>query len=89
MRLINEFFEPKLKCDRVGHRWVSRNIRIRKPGDALSIATDYKAKQLKCSRCGLEGDPYDLEYITYYSSVTMPDSMWSELREKGYLILDK
>lgn len=88
IRAIKEFFNPKLKCERIGHNEAEIEKKIRKEGGGFrAVATDYKCKVKRCKRCHKESEPYDLKEYDSYTSVTMPSSMWDEIKEKGYLVL--
>lgn len=91
IRVFKEFFNQALKCERLGHDNIEQEIKIRKEPDSFSsrvVVEDYKAKIQFCKRCkGLEGEPYGLKYLTYYTSCSMPSSMWDDIREKGYVRL--
>ena len=92
MKILNEihyFINPKLGCKREGHKVKTRNIEIRIKSDGWRcVAEDYYAKIDVCSRCNQTlSEPYEKEYKTYWTSVSMPKSRWDELREKGYIII--
>lgn len=88
MRWLKEFFNPALFCERKGHDFKIVRGRVRKRDkDRISICVDYKADIRECKNCGKKELEKIVEYIEGYSSVTMPNSMWDELREKGYIIL--
>lgn len=85
---IKEFFNPELKCKRIGHDEKERSIKIRKDATLIVVVEDYKAKIKKCSRCNeILGEPYDLEYLQGIHSCGMPSEDWDRIREDGYLIL--
>jgi len=90
LQYVKEFFRPELKCERLGHCFdtVTRKIRKKPDYGRRVVVIDYKAKFLVCSRCRkIEGEPFDLKEIDWFSSCTMPESQWDEIREHGYLIL--
>lgn len=86
-RAIEEFFNPEMKCQRVGCNEIIVDRKIRKEEGFAAVATDYKCKIKECKRCHKKHEPYDLKQYNSYASVTMPSSMWDEIRDKGYLIL--
>ena len=88
MRIIKEFFNPKLKCKRVGHRMVNKPATIRRSSQSYgSICDDFYADIPVCSCCGKTDDPINEKYKTHWTSVTMPDSMWDDIRNNGFLVL--
>lgn len=88
-RFFKELFNKSLKCDRLGHKIKTDHIRIRKRSDGYGVCTDFKAKKDYCSRCGKHhSNPYELEELDTYTSVSMPSSYWDSIREDGYVIMD-
>ena len=89
MRWLKEFFNPSLKCQRVGHNPVVVKVTIRKPSNSFrTVARDYKADIGKCKRCGkVISEPCNLEFIDAWTSVEMPKYMWDDIRNNGYVIL--
>ena len=87
-RFFRELRSPALKCKRVGHRdaTVSRKIRRSVTGYNV-VVEDYRATFTVCSRCGREEGPQDEKQIDWFSSCSMPDYMWDDIREKGYVEL--
>ena len=49
---IKEFFEPTLKCARLGHNLKTRKYKIRERCNDWCVAKDYKAEIDTCSRFG-------------------------------------
>lgn len=89
MRFIKELINPSLKCERVGHNNLFKGITIRKASnEPWASCEDYRAKVKICKRCGQTTEPFDLIYLTCYSKVTMPTSMWNRMKEKGYIKVD-
>lgn len=88
IRKIKEFIIPRKKCQRIGHEEFDKEIKIRKEGGSFrAVATKYKAKIKECSRCfETLSEPFDLKEIDSCTSLSMPSTMWDEMREKGYLI---
>lgn len=86
MRIIREFFKPKEKCARVGHK---ERLRLRKTYREPDVNERYYAvfkceeEQEYCSRCKKplsEWKVTDREGFTGYS---MPSSMADRLRKNG------
>lgn len=89
MRWIKELFNPSLKCKRLGHNFDVVKIVIRRRSKVPGfICKDYFAEQKVCKRCGTKTPPQNEEYKDYWTSVTMPMSMWEEMDRKGYLRVD-
>jgi hypothetical protein len=88
-RFFKELFNSSLKCDRLGHKIKTSEIRIRKRSDGYGVCTDFKAKKDCCIRCRkLHSELYDLKELTTYTSVSMPLSYWDDIREQGYVVMD-
>lgn len=89
IQYLKELFSRKLKCQRLGHKMKTISIKIRKEGGGFrTVVTDYKAEKDYCTRCkGNQSEPKNLDYIMGYNKCSMPNNMWDELREKGYIIL--
>lgn len=90
MNFFKELFSPSKKCARLGHKTSEHKIRIRKDSkDWRMTVTDFNARIEKCDRCNkIIGSPFKLEEIESYTSCSMPNDMWQEMKEKGYLIMD-
>ena len=95
-RAITEFLSPKLKCERMGHRlrdhyFLIREERFKNPCDKYEngVAIERKAILSRCRRCGHEVVKHRERYGSSIHSLSMPDYMWAELKEKGYLKLDR
>lgn len=87
-RFLNEIFNPSLKCERLGHKTELKKVIIRRQNyTSLSVAIDYLATVDKCVRCGHCSCPRDEQFYDSYTSVSMPNSMWRELKREGYIIL--
>jgi hypothetical protein len=88
MRWLKEIFNRKLKCKRLGHKFITYDKKIRKKTHEWGrVAEEYKCKIDVCARCDLEKEPYNLEFLRGIQSLTMNTSMFDEMREKGYLII--
>lgn len=86
MRFFKELRTPSLKCARVGHKDKTTRQKIMKRG-WHEVASTYKADITQCTRCRRREGPTNEEFISSYSSVTLPSSDWDILRKDGYLIL--
>ncbi len=81
MIFLQELFNSALKCKRKGHKPKEVDRRIR------TGMRDYRQKAIICRRCGEVIDEISREHLETYTSVTMPQRMWDEIREKGYVVL--
>ena len=91
MRIVKEFFNPKLKCKRLGHLKKVETKKIRKECEwwRRAIAEDYSCKINICERCGkVLSVPYDLKYLGYWTSITMSSERMREMEENGYIFID-
>ena len=87
-RFFKEFFHPELKCKRISHKYIKHNYRIRvRSNEWREVAIDYRATRKECSRCHKKLKMIKKKYITYYTSVSMPESYWEKLDDDGFLIL--
>ena len=85
---IKEIFKPSYKCERVGHKVVVVEIKVRKDSALCgAIVTDHKAVQHKCKRCGKVLKTDIGEMINWYSSCSMASDRWDEIRENGFCII--
>lgn len=87
-RWFVEFFNPSVKCERLGHRMYDRSTTIMKRGHpqfSSIIATEYRCVIPTCKRCGYKEEPTKLKEKQAFNGVSMPTSDWDEIREKGYL----
>ena len=88
-RFFKELFDKKLKCERVGHRIGTHRFRIRKRSKGYGVCTDFKAKIDFCIRCrNYHPEPYDLEELTTFTSVSMPSYYWDSIDKNGYAVID-
>lgn len=88
MRWLKEFFKPSLKCERLGHNFETKRLIIRKLGrEPTIIAEDFAATENCCSRCNFKCPIITWQRKDWYSSVSMPNEMWDELHDNGYLIV--
>ncbi len=89
LRAIREFWNPSLKCKRLGHTSKPTTVKIRKKSHGRVVVKDYKAMLNICDRCGKKhGEPFNLKQIDWFTSCSMPSRMWEEIKSNGYLILD-
>lgn len=85
---LRELFSRRLKCEWIGHDMKEEQIKIRKKSNEWrEVVADFMATRHRCKRCGEAGEPKVVEKIDWFSSCSMPDSMWAEMKEKGYLVL--
>lgn len=49
------------------------------------VVADYKATQKCCTRCGYSEPTVIGEKVDWFSSCSMPDYMWDEMRKKGFV----
>ncbi len=90
IRAIKEFFNKGLKCQRLGHIPVAKRVIIRREGGAFAVATDYKAEIDYCKRCFKKlTEPKNEQYDSSCQSLTMPSDMFREMRDNGYIVIDK
>jgi hypothetical protein len=87
MRWLKELLRPARKCERVGHNctWVRRKIRRR--GEGRIVVEDFNATFDICKRCGKTDGPRDEKRVDWFTGCTMPNYMWEELDQKGYVEL--
>lgn len=86
---FKEIFNSRLKCQRIGHKMISEQVLVRKMSDEWrETVADFKATRRKCKRCGEITEPIVEEKINGFTGCSMPSSMWDEMKEKGYLILE-
>ena len=77
------------KCSIYGHDFYPIRVKIRKKGGGFRhVVTDYMATMQKCRRCGYAPDEVtDEKEVDYFTSCSMPQRMWDEIREKGFTVL--
>ncbi len=87
-RAWREFWCPRLKCIRLGHQFTPtlRLIR-RRSSEGRRVATDYHAIFRCCKRCGKESGPHKEVEVDWWSSCSMPDSMWDDIKRQGYVVI--
>ena len=95
MQKIKRFFlelrHPAKKCARVGCREVKTTKRIRREDNEIGsrvIARDFEAVFFRCARCGVERGPEDEKEVDWFSSVSMPNRYWDEIRKNGYTVME-
>lgn len=85
MRLIKEFFKPRLKCDRVGHQ----EEEIIENGyvypSTFGVAAEGIKKFKRCARCYIEMSKPIYEEKEYIHSLSMPSNDWKILKANGFL----
>jgi len=86
--VFSEILHPNLKCRRLGHNVIRKNIKVRKPSCMTGvIVEDFMAIQKICKRCGVIIDTEIREKTDWYTSCDMPGEMWDEIRENGFCII--
>jgi len=90
-RFFQEMTNPVLKCERLGHKILTKEIKIRKSTKRVwdrAIVEDFSAKKDICTRCKkYHPKPYSLKYIDSFTSCSMPTKKWDEIRINGYVEL--
>lgn len=91
IRSIKEYFNPSLKCDRIGHELRSQMAVIRKRSNMFrAVVADYSCNLQVCHRCGkIVGQPEKEEFLESFNSCSMPNEMWDEINKNGYLVKAK
>jgi len=93
LRGILEFFDSTKKCERVGHVLSDKTqkVLVRKRSDSYSsVADDVISEVHYCRNCNTMMDnPIEVDYVITdtYGKVTMPNSMWDEIRKYGYVFI--
>lgn len=90
MRFWREFWNPSLKCNRLGHvdRPITKRIRRKAPPFTYrTVVEDFEATFIQCKRCGKETGPNEEKIVDSFTSCSMPDTMWDEMRNKGYTVI--
>ena len=89
MRFLKEFFNPSLKCKRIGHDEQWRMARQTRQTDPFSrsVAEDWKVKRKQCRHCGKKLSEWeDVKYLTFWTSISWPSDMMRTFEKQGYLI---
>lgn len=81
MRIFKELFNPKLKCERIGHNPKEVNRKIR------TGMNDYQQVAIVCRRCREMVKEISREHLMTWTSVSMPTDLWDEIRDKGYIVV--
>jgi len=90
MRLIREHFNPELKCARVGHdKEIDRQVEgyILPCTGFRGVADSFVGTMHTCKRCGVKLRDMTIDNRDAIHELTMPDSYWRKLENKGILIL--
>lgn len=84
---IREFFRPKLKCERLGHKSLEQITRgFSKPDSSrYYVAMNAERVRYYCPRCGHEHSSKVRETGGGFTSYSWPSSMADEFREKGFV----
>ena len=88
MRFWKEFWNPGLKCKRVGHRLHTQRRKIMRGGDRNYVARTGMADVTCCRRCGGERVFDNFKLIIGWTSCTLDSYMWNEIREHGFRLDD-
>lgn len=87
-RFFTELFNPKLKCERLGHKTKTATFTVRKKCyERHAVVTDHTATQEHCTRCGEKGPMIIGDQTNWFSSCSMPQHMWDEMTKDGFTIL--
>lgn len=87
MKFLNELFNSKLKCKRIGHKKKVIKQKIRKGGSLGYVVEDYIRTKTICKRCDKVLKKVKDEWTDGYTSCSMPSDMWDEMRANGFLVL--
>lgn len=89
IRFLKELFNPRLKCERVGHSLAHVCRRIRRPGKGRIVCNDFDAVLIECDRCDYVSPEVASEVeVDWFNGVTMPNSMWDEMKINGFVRVD-
>ena len=85
---LAELFNPALKCQRTQCTMqVWRGVIFKEaPTWRRAVVDEYNAEVEICSRCGKHGELRGVNWRGGIQSMTMSDSDWAKLRERGYLL---
>lgn len=91
IRALKEYFNPSLKCDRIGHDLKTQQAVIRRRSNMFrAVVADFVCKLKVCSRCHkVVGAPENEVLLEGFTSCQMPNEMWQEINKNGYLIRAK
>lgn len=91
IRTIKEYFNPALKCDRIGHELRTQTAVIRRHSNMLrAVVADYSCNLQVCHRCDkIVGQPENEEFLEGFTSCIMPNEMWDKINKNGYLVRAK
>lgn len=86
-KIIDWFrLSDKEYCQKYSHKWYVDNFKYYERGGFRSVATKYTVKQVCCSRCGERKAEHQIDR-KLIQSLSMPESMWDEMRKNGRVIL--
>lgn len=86
MRFIREFFRPKEKCARIGHKEVLQHrqtYRDPEPEERYYAVFRCHEERKRCARCKAPLSEWDITDREGYTGYSMPTSMADELRRNG------
>lgn len=82
-RWWQELWWPWLKCERVGHRMLTRKRRFYRPAHSWrAVAEKVTEEREFCARCEHATD-WREAYVTDIHCLTMPDDKWEEFAKTG------
>lgn len=86
MRFLKEFFNPSLKCERLGHdeyieeadiTFILRRFR--------AVAEEYECTRNKCRRCAVVFTEWKRgKYLGSIQSISMPSDMMKRFEKRGW-----
>jgi len=90
MRWLRELLRPSLKCERVGHNWKQITIRgYQYPAEfsyrCVADAVTVTIHECTCCRERTRMDSDTVLRRDGLNSLSMPESDWETLRERGFL----
>lgn len=91
MNWFKEWRNPALKCERLGHVMVEQKYRVYKEPEHFMdrhVAEDHEMTRQDCSRCShTDEDSKEFKGVGgYITSLTMSNTAWDIMRERGYVI---
>lgn len=87
LRKIKEWWNPSLKCKRLGHEEGVVSLRIwRRSFEYREVAAEYMAEFERCPRCGKLGKILSEKKVDWFSGLEMSREDWRTMDRLGYLI---
>ncbi len=88
--LIREFFRPKLKCERLGHKSLEQVTKgYSKPTDRYYVAMKAERVRCYCPRCGHEHSSTVRETGGGFTGFSWPMHMAEEFHRTGFVRSDQ